>query len=114
MRPDTPPRDTDTKRGNPDRNDVRHLRIEATPDGVHPARPACNNGFFHVRWTSNHDRVTCPKCRTLISAFVLAAKALSDFDPDRPNVAPDDGTWWEERDALITAFDEAKSKITAP
>jgi hypothetical protein len=40
-----------------------------------------------------------------------AEKALADFDPDNPNVAPDDEAWYEERDRLQEAIDDARHAL---
>ena len=49
-------------------------------------------------------RDTLQECQ---EALQEAEKALADFNPDRPNVAPDDEAWLEERDRLQEAVGDA-------
>lgn len=40
-----------------------------------------------------------------------AEKALAAFDPDRPNVAPDDEAWYEKKEELETAVEDAQTAL---
>lgn len=42
-----------------------------------------------------------------------AEKTLAAFDPDRPDVAPDDEDWYEQKKELETAVDDAKERLEA-
>ncbi len=54
--------ETDFTRGNPDAGGLIHSYVPPTRDGCHKAKPVCGNGAFHLRWTDNKARVTCPAC----------------------------------------------------
>lgn len=40
-----------------------------------------------------------------------AKKALAAFDPDNPNVAPDDELWYEQREQLEEALSDAENDV---
>ena len=42
-----------------------------------------------------------------------AEKALAAFDPDRPDVAPDDEAWHEEKEGLEEAVEDAQGEVEA-
>ncbi len=40
-----------------------HLYIPKSRDGCHEARPKCGNGAYHIVFTSDPGKVTCPACK---------------------------------------------------
>lgn len=47
--------------------------------------------------------------QSLKDALKEAQDELEEFDPERPNVAPDDGVWHEEKERLEDAVESARS-----
>lgn len=50
---------------------------------------------------------------TANTSLAEAEKALAAFDPDRPDVAPDDEAWYEEKDKLEEAVADAQGEVEA-
>lgn len=43
-------------------NQFVHLKLPASKDVYHPAKPKCNYGSYHIYWSSHIKAVNCPKC----------------------------------------------------
>lgn len=74
------------RRGSPEYCHLVHLYVPQNRPGMvenvdYSARVACNNGSYHISYTDDMARVTCPKCYLAYEEAQLQARYQTNLLP---------------------------------